>query len=1035
MKKRTHIEGAMRNHNMVALVVLVLLCIGIWSLPKMNKDEFPQFQIRQGVVAAVFPGATAQEVEQQVTIPLEDYLNGFEQIDKANTYSVTEDGIVYVYVTIRTSVKSCAEAWTSIRSGLDLFKTTKLPPGVLQVVVIDDFGNTSSMLLAVESDERSPRELEQYARILCTRLRTIPEMGKIKTLGTQQEEVAITIDAARLSAYGIDQTTLQMSMILQGFRTLGGNLDNGQKLQVTIPYKSEQEIAEQIVWYDPISNSTIRLKDIATIERRYKKPTQFVEYYTGDETVNISPDRSCLIINMEMMPGNNIVAFGEKVDKEIAAVRQQLPPDIHFHRITDQPKVVNDSVMSFLRDILLSIVVVIVVMLVLFPLRTALVASTGVPVCTALAIGLMYLTGIELNTVTLAALIVVLGMIVDDSVIVIDGYSDLLSQGHSRWYAAAVSTQQLFVPMAVATCSISGMFFPMTRIIKGPLGEFVQLFPWAILFALTASIFYATWVTPYMATRFIKRKKENEMGWFERSQNHFFEWLQARYKNLLTRCFHHPYISFAVLIICIALGVFLMTRLNVQLLPKAERECFAVEIHLKEGSSIDETAILADSLARMMRVDKRITSITSFVGQASPRFHATYTPQMSKPSYAQFIVNTTSSRATADLLVEMSQRYENYFPNAYIRLKQIDYQAAKNPLEVRFQGGDMDQMALLSDSLKRFMAQQPEMMWVHSDYDQFTAQTKITLREEEATRLGVTEAMLSVYLSTLTNGAKVTTIWEGDYGIPVLLYTDGGKEMMTSDLSDVMIPTAYPTIWVPLRQVADITPEWHRSSIEHRNSVPTITLGCDLRGQTSQVSAEKKVKDWIETNFSDLPPDITISYGGLTAINDEMIPEILLSVVAALFVMLVLLLYHFGDIALAMLTLSSSILCFFGAFLGLYIFRMDISMTAVLGIVSLIGVIVRNAIMMYEYAEDLRKHNVPVAEAAYEAGLRRMRPIFLTTATTALGVIPMIIARTSLWMPMGVVICFGALFTLPLTLTMLPITYWKMYQHKDKKKA
>ncbi len=1035
MKKRTHIEGAMRNHNMVALVVFILLGIGIWSLPKMNKDEFPQFQIRQGVVAAIYPGATAQEVEQQVTIPLEDYLNGFEQIDKANTYSVTEDGIVYVYVTIRTSVKSCAETWTSIRSGLDLFKATKLPHGVLQVVVIDDFGNTSSMLLAVESDERSPRELEQYARILCTRLRTIPEMGKIKTLGTQQEEVAINIDAARLSAYGIDQTTLQLSMLLQGFRTLGGSLDNGQKLQVTIPYKSEQEIAEQIVWYDPINNSTIRLKDIATIERHYKKPTQFVEYYTGDETVNISPDRSCLIINMEMVPGNNIVAFGQKVDKEITVARQQLPPDIHFHRITDQPKIVNDSVMSFLRDILLSIVVVIAVMLVLFPLRTALVASTGVPVCTALAIGLMYLTGIELNTVTLAALIVVLGMIVDDSVIVIDGYSDMLSQGHSRWYSAAVSTQQLFVPMAVATCSISGMFFPMTRIIQGPLGEFVQLFPWAILFALTASIFYATWVTPYMATRFIKRKKENEMGWFERSQNHFFEWLQARYKNLLTRCFHHPYISFAVLIVCIALGVYLMTQLNVQLLPKAERECFAVEIHLKEGSSIDETALLADSLARMMRVDKRITSITSFVGQASPRFHATYTPQMAKPSYAQFIVNTTSSRATAELLVEMSQRYENYFPNAYIRLKQIDYQAAKNPLEIRFQGGDMEQMALLSDSLKRFMAEQPEMMWVHSDYDQFTAQTKITLREEEATRLGITETMLSVYLSTLTNGAKVTTIWEGDYGIPVLLYTDGGKEMKTSDLNDVMIPTAYPTVWVPLRQVADLAPEWHRSSIEHRNSVPTITLGCDLKGKTSQVSAEKKVRDWIQTNLSDLPPEITISYGGLTAINDEMIPEILLSVVAALVVMLVLLLYHFGDIALALLTLSSSILCFFGAFLGLYIFRMDISITAVLGIVSLIGVIVRNAIMMYEYAEDLRKHNVPVAEAAYEAGLRRMRPIFLTTATTALGVIPMIIARTSLWMPMGVVICFGSLFTLPLTLTMLPITYWKMYQHKDKKKA
>ena len=1035
MKKRSHIEGAMRHHGMVAMVVFILLGIGLWSLPKMNKDEFPQFQIRQGVVAAVYPGATAQEVEQQVTIPLEDYLNGYEQVDKEHTYSVTEDGIVYVYVTIRTSVKSSAEAWTSIRAGLDLFKATKLPAGVLQVIVVDDFGNTSSMLLAVESDERSPRELEQYARTLCTRLRTIPEMGRIKTLGTQQEEVAITIDADRLSAYGIDQTTLQMSLLLQSFRTLSGSLDNGQQLQVTIPYKSEQEIAEQIVWYDPVTNSTIRLKDIATVERRYKEASQFVEYYTGDAQSAISSDRSCLIINMEMMPGNNIVAFGEKVDKEIASVRQQLPPDIHFHRITDQPKVVDDSVRSFMRDIVLSIIVVIAVMLVLFPLRTALVVSTGVPVCTAAAIGLMYLTGIELNTVTLAALIVVLGMIVDDSVIVIDGYSDLLQRGYSRWYSAVVSTEQLFVPMAIATCSISGMFFPMTHIIKGPLGEFVQLFPWAILFALTASIFYATWVTPYLATRFIHRQKESEMMFFERMQNRFFAWLQAGYKKTLTRCFHHPYISFGLLIVCLGLGGFLMTRLNLQLLPKAERECFAVEIHLREGSSVGETAQVADSLARMMRVDKRITSITSFVGQASPRFHATYTPQMAKPSYAQFIVNTTSTAATAELLQEMTPRYENYFPNAYIRFKQVDYQAAKNPLEIRFQGTDIETMSVYADSLEQFMAQQPEMMWVHSDNDQFTAQTKITLRQDEATRLGITETTLSLYLSTLTSGAKVTTIWEGDYGIPVLLYTAGGKEMKTAELEDIMIPTAYPGVWVPLRQVADLSPEWHRASIEHRNSVPTVTVGCDLRGTTSQVSAERKVKEWIKENMNDLPEGMTISYGGLSSINSEMIPEILWSIVAALLVMLALLLYHFGDIALALLTLSSSILCIFGAFLGLYLFGMDISITAVLGIVSLIGVIVRNAIMMYEYAEDLRKHGTPVAEAAFEAGLRRMRPIFLTTATTALGVIPMIIAHTSLWMPMGVVICFGSLFTLPLTLTILPITYWKMYQHKDKRKA
>lgn len=1021
----------MRNHGIVFTIFMILMVLGFWSLPKMNKDEFPQFTIRQGVVAAIYPGATAQEVEQQVTIPLEDFLNGYEEIDKAATYSVTEDGVVYVYVMLRNSVQSSNEAWTRMRAGLDLFKKTSLPAGVLQVVVVDDFGNTSSMLLAVESNERSPRELEQYARTLCTRLRTIPEMGKLKILGSRHEEIAVTIDAARLSAYGIDRSAVQAQLMLQGFRTFGGTLGTSQKLQVVIPYGSEYEIAEQIVWFDPLTEATIRLRDIATIERRYQTPDRFVDFYIGDSVTNIPHDRACLIISMEMVPGNNIVAFGNCVEEILQSVSKQLPPDIRFHRITDQPKVVNDSVMSFLRDIVISIVVVIAVMLLLFPLRTALVASTGVPVCTAICIGLMYLTGIELNTVTLAALIVVLGMIVDDSVIVIDGYTDLLAKGHSRWYSAAVSTKQLFVPMSLATCSISGMFFPMTKIIQGPLGEFVQLFPWAVLFALTASIFYATWVTPYMATRFIHRRKATEMNRFERLQVRFFSWLQGNYRRMLSGCFRCPWVVYVLLATCLGIGVFLMTRLNLQLLPKAERECFAVEIHLREGSSLQETALVADSLARILRTDERITSITSFVGQSSPRFHATYTPQMAKPCYAQFIVNTTSTDATANVLREYAPLYENYFPNAYVRFKQMDYQAAKNPLEVRIKGDDYEVMEVIADSIRQFMAQQPEMMWVHSDYDQQVCRTRIMLREDEAVRLGVTQTMLSVYLATITEGTQLTTVWEGDYDIPVLLYTTGADDLTIEQLEDMMVPTIYPSVMVPLRQVATLVPDWHHASLERRNSVRTITVGCDLLGKTSQVDAEKKVKQWVRQNLSSLPEGVSISYGGLSAINGQMIPEILWSVVAALLVMLALLLYHFGKISLAILSLSSALLCIFGAFVGLYVFRMDISITAVLGIVSLIGIIVRNAIMMYEYAEELRRErHYTVRDAAFEAGLRRMRPVFLTSATTALGVLPMILAHTSLWMPMGVVICFGTLLTLPLTITVLPVLYWKIYDKK-----
>ncbi len=1031
MRHRDHIQAALRHPGIIFFVFGALMLFGIWSLPQMSKDEFPQFTIRQGVVAAVYPGATAEEIEQQVTIPLEAFINSYEEVDKRNTYSVTEDGVVYCYVMLRNSVKSMGEAWAKMRAGLALFKKTSLPAGVAEVVVVDDFGNTASILLAIESPQRSLSELKHFADILTRQLREIPEVGKLRVLGTQQEEIAVTVDMQRLAAYGLSPTALQLPLGLQGLRTMGGN-GKSQTYQVTIPYSGEYEIGEQIIRIDPVTGAVLRLRDIATIERRYPKPEQYVRFYRhGEETQSTADKPNALIVSMEIEPGNNIVAFGTTVEGVLEQARQYLPPDIRLHRVTDQPKVVYDSVRSFIRDILISIIVVIAVMLLLFPLRTALVASTGVPVCIAICIGLMYLTGIELNTVTLAALIFVLGMIVDDSVIVIDGYTNLLEKGWSRWYSATVSTNQLFVPMSLATCAIAGMFFPMTKIITGPLGEFVQLFPFAVAFALGASIFYAAWVTPYLSTHFIKRARKETTGMFERGQERFFAAMQRVYQRLLAFCFRRRGWTYLLLAVALGSGLYLLTRLNLQLLPKAERECFAVEIHLRQGAPIEETAMVADSLARILVKDERVRCITSFVGQASPRFHATYTPQMPAPNYAQFVVGATNSYATAALLREYTPLYENYFSNAYVRFKQLDYQVARNPLEVRLAYAPFAdeltaeaEMQLYIDSLKAFMAQRPEQTWVHTRYEDISYQTLVQLRPTAASRLGITQSMLSLYLASVTHGVPLTTLYTADEPTPVVLYA---RQVDEKDLSELMVPTGMGS-WVPLRQVADLVPAWHHTHIEHRNGVPTITIGADLRGATSQVDAEQVVRNWLKGFTRRHPTDnIRIKYGGLSELNEMIVPQILWSVVAALLVMFVLLLYHFGKIRLALLALSSAALCVFGAFLGLWLFALDISITAVLGIVSLIGIIVRNAIMMYEYAEELRhtKH-LSMREAAYEAGLRRMRPVFLTSATTALGVLPMIIAHTSLWMPMGVVICFGTIFTLPLTLTILPVLYWRI---------
>lgn len=1015
----------MRKPGLVGFVIVALVAFGIWSLPHLNKDEFPQFTIRQGVVAVPYPGATAREVEEQVTGPLEQYLFTFEEVNKQLTYSYSRDGIAYVFVELNVDVMNKDEVWSKIRHGLNLFRLTGLPRGVPTVVVVDDFGNTASCLLAVESPERTPRELEQYARNLTHRLRTMPEMGKIRILGQQTEEIAIRIQPERLAAYGIQPGTLVSELSLQGFRTVSGREDE-QLIHIDIPYQSEYELTQQIVYSDPISRQVIRLGDIATLERRYQAADQYIRFYQQAEEETI--DSRALLVSLEMRPGNNIVEFGRRVDQHLKEEMTMLPPDVRIHRITDQPHVVEQSVMSFLRDLCFSILVVIAVMLVLFPLRTALVSGTGVPVCTAITLGLMYLCGIELNTVTLAALIVVLGMIVDDSVIVIDGYTDLLYKGHSRWYSAVVSTSALFIPMSLATCSISGMFFPMTRIITGPLGEFVQLFPWAVCFALTASIFYAVWVIPGLATRYIRRRPADQQNRFERLQERFFGGLQQTYSGQLTHCFKRPWLTIAMAVMVVTFGGWLFTHLNVQMMPKAEREVFAVEIHMAEGTPIENTAAVADSLARVLTADRRIVSVTSFVGCASPRFHATYSPQMASPSYAQFIVNTTSQKATAAILREYTPRYENAFPEAYIRFKQMDYQAVKNPLEVYLKGEDQDAMWPLAEEIKTYLSAQPQLQWVHSDYDESRQHMRIVLRTDEATRLGISQSMLSIYLSSVTGGQPLTNIWEGDYSIPVTLYT----EQTSQGMEEMPVPTAFPGTWVPLRQVAELVPDWQPASITHRNGVRTITVGSDLRGKASQPEAQRLLTEFVRRQIEPrLPQGANIEYGGLTAGNKALMPQLIMSVFAALLVLFVLMIYHFGKVGVAVLALVQSILCIPGACLGLWLFDYDFGITALLGLVSLIGIIVRNAIIMYEYAEVLvHRHHMDVRQAAFEAGLRRMRPIFLTSATTALGVIPMITAGTSLWAPMGVVICFGTLFTLPLVVTVLPVAYWKVFDNQ-----
>lgn len=1033
-QKRNIIEAAMKNNGLVFFFMAIIVIFGFFSLPRLKKNEFPDVTIRTGVVAVVYPGATADEIEQRVAGATEQYLFTFSDVDKNKTYSYSKDGMLIIIVNLVNDVKDAKMTWSRIRQGLVLFRMTDLPKGVMATAVIDDFGNASSLLLAIESDQRSSRELREFADKLSEKLRTIKTMGNIKIVGEQKEEIAVFMDPARMTQYAISPAIVTAELAAHSLRTISGKIENadGQALiHVEVPVDDLYTLNELVVFADPVTGQTVKLRDVARIERRYKESSQYIQY--SDSLVN---NNRCLMFSMEMRPGYNVVAFGEEVNEKIDAFLATAPPDIKVHRITDQPIVVNKSVMSFLKDLIEAVIIVIIVMLMLFPLRTALVSSTSVPVCIAAAWAIMFLLGIELNTVTLAALIVVLGMIVDDSVVVIDGYSDMLAEGHSRWYSAAVSTKNLMTSMLIATLSISCMFFPMLAIMKGTnMGDFVKLFPWAIFITLACSFLYAIWVIPFMSASMIAPQNPNKRSKFEKIQAKFFDALQNGYKKLLNLCFRHKWGTIFVAALSVVIGLFLVTKVNIQMLPKAERDSFAVEIHLAYGSSINETAAVADSLTKILKADKRVKSVTAFLGMASPRFHMTYAPEPTPTNaYAQFIVITESENATKEMMNEYPKKYENYFPIAQIRFKQMDYQIVNAPVEYYIKGDDYEILSAISDSIMTFMRKDPNLFYVHSDFDETEEFIQVVLDAEEATRLGVTQSTLSVYLAGSLTGSSIVSLWEGSYNLHTTVYTEGVHDIDYEGLGDMLIPTAKPGEWVPLRQVATLTPMFKHTNMPHRNGMKCITVAADVVPGAGQLAEFSKIDDYIKT--LDISDSVIIDKGGSMAVTNETMPSLLMAILAAIVVMFVVLIIHYAKIGISILSLSVSVLCVFGATFGLWMFGLDMSVTAMLGVISLIGIIVRNAIIMYDYAGELRaKEHVSVHQAAYEAGLRRMRPIFLTSATTALGVIPMILAKTLLWEPMGVVICFGTILTFPLVVTVLPVAYCLAFDagERDKK--
>ena len=1006
---------SVNNYRIATLLTVLLLAFGVYGLYVMPKDEFPPFVVRQGVVIAVMPGATSEEIEAQVARPLERYMFTYKEVNRQKTTTTSSNGMCMMMVQMHDNINKKDEVWSKIKHGLNTFKSS-LPGGVLALVVNEDFGDACALLITVESQQRSYRELQQYSDELADRLRRVPSVSNVRQYGEVKEQITLYVDRERLAAYGIGQATIMQTLGGQGLTTMSGSLTGKQQhitLHVAPTERSEQELAQQIIYSD--GNKNVRLCDVAEIRREYDTSEKYIE----------NNGNRCVLLSLEMSPGNNIVAYGKEVDQVLDQFRADyIPEDVQMRRITDLPQVVSQSVYDFLRDLVISMAIIVLVMMILFPLRSAIVAAITIPLSTFISVGIMYAMDIPLNTITLACLIVVLGMIVDNSIVVIDGYLEYLGMGMGRREAAIKSVKQYFWPMMLATICICAIFYPLVITMTGEAGDVIGMFPVTITINLMVSLAVAVVVIPILNAAIIRKapaKKANKKD--------ITDWVQIAYEHSLKWTFRHPWLTMVIAIVIVATTSLIFPTLKMRQFPYADRNQFAVEIFLPQGEGLERTRAVADSMRHILEKDTRVQSVTSFIGCSSPRFQISYAPQMGGRNFAQLIVNTPDIQSTFDVLNEYAPKYSNHWPQAYCRFKQMDFLNVPT-YEYRFYGNNLDSIHAAAEALMGKLRQIPELEWVHTDFDHPHPIVDIALDPVACAQLGINRTSAQLQTTLQTGSMQVGSIWEDDYEVPVILKDAQSENITYSNAKDIYLTTASGRS-VPLRQVAEVKPAWTQTNIVHRNGERCISVTAEGKRNVLAAPLQARIGKMIEQ--MDLPQGVRAEVGGEIEKNNEIVPDIMMGIGLALVIIFFFILFNFKRFGITFICMVAISLSIPGAMIGLAIADRTLGLTSLFGFITLMGIIMRNEILIFEHADEKMAEGMSARDAAYDAGRRRMVPIFLTTATTAVGVIPMIIAGSSFWMPVGITIFAGGIGTLILIVNVLPVVYWKLNQGRDKK--
>jgi len=1020
MKKFNLADWALRHKSIIYYFIAVLLTFGIFSFTHMGRMEDPDFTMRTMVVGVSWPGASPQQMSDQVTDKLEEKLRDLPGVDYTKSFTDGSKSVIYINLKEDLPSNKIRPAWEEARNMInDEWKS--LPSGVQGPSINDRFDDVYGTIYALSGDEFSYEEKRQQAENLKRQLLSVPNVKKITLIGVQEKSLDVTINKDKLASYQVSTQQLLTALKQQSAMVPAGmvNTDtNNVYLRINGVFDSVDAVKNMPI---RINNQTIRLGDIADVTMTYKDPSSPQFYYEGKPAIGIA---------ISMDAGANNIEFGKAIDTKLKELKTTIPAGLSLDQVSNQPHIVKESIGDFSQSLFEAIAIVLLVSFASLGIRTGIVVALTIPVVVSTTFVLMYENGIYLHKVSLGALILALGLLVDDAIIVVEMMSVKLEEGFNHWRAATFAYESTAFPMLSGTLITCAGFLPLA-LAEGMVAEFTKSLSIVVFMALILSWFASVLVSPVLGYKIIENKAEKpESEWTRR--DHIMHRLKtvfyARFESLLHWALgHHK----AVLLL--TLGAFILSLLSFPLIkqeffPSSTRSEIIVSMQFPQSSSIDYTQNQAKSLDALLKDNEHIDHFTTYVGEGSPRFVLTLEPELPRANFMQTIIVTKSLEDRDALFKDLQDQLNDQYPSALINMQFVQIgPPSKYPVMLRVSGPDASEVKTIANDVKAKMQEDKDLHNIAFDWPDTEPVAQIHIDPDKARMLGINSYAVSLHLQSLLSGTKSGEYYEGNQTIPVTFRLSGNENHNLAALSSLPIQTGNGS-YVPLSQIATISMSQEEGIIWHRNMMPTISIHANVGPGVLGNAKTKEIYNKLAEYRQDLPTGYTIDLDGSAEKSVTAVQKLLVPMPIMLFAIMTILMFQLKKIALMFMALFTAPLGLIGVVLALNITRTPLGFMAILGIIALSGMIIRNSIILLDQIEIHRAEGQSAREAIINSATLRFRPIMLTAIAAILGMIPLM--GSVFWSPLAIAFSGGLLVATILTLIVLPVMYATWYKIK-----